>query len=88
MTLLSRSNILLSYIDETSTQVAQGAQARGDWHRTKDLLAKGHDWVIEEMKKSGLRGRGGAGFPSGLKWSFMPKVGDDDGDDVDDDTIV
>lgn len=52
----------------------QGAQARGDWYRTKDLLAKGHDWVIEEMKRSGLRGRGGAGFPSGLKWSFMPKV--------------
>lgn len=52
----------------------QGAQARGDWYRTKDLLGKGHDWVIEEMKRSGLRGRGGAGFPSGLKWSFMPKV--------------
>ncbi len=49
--------------------------ARGDWHRTKDLVAKGTDWIIDQMKKSGLRGRGGAGFPSGLKWSFMPKVG-------------
>jgi len=39
-------------------------------------VAKGRDWIIEEMKKSGLRGRGGAGFPSGLKWSFMPKGGD------------
>lgn len=39
-------------------------------------MAKGRDWIIEEMKKSGLRGRGGAGFPSGLKWSFMPKGGD------------
>jgi NADH:ubiquinone oxidoreductase subunit F (NADH-binding) len=48
--------------------------ARGDWHRTKDLVAKGTDWIIDQMKKSGLRGRGGAGFPSGLKWSFMPKV--------------
>ena len=48
--------------------------ARGDWHRTKDLVTKGTDWIVGEMKKSGLRGRGGAGFPSGLKWSFMPKA--------------
>lgn len=52
------------------------AQARGDWSNTKELLAKGQDWIIEEMKKSGLRGRGGAGFPTGLKWSFMPKQSD------------
>ena len=52
----------------------QGALARGDWYKTKDLVQKGTDWIIAEMKKSGLRGRGGAGFPSGLKWSFMPKV--------------
>jgi len=32
---------------------------------------KGPDWILDEVKKSGLRGRGGAGFPSGLKWSFM-----------------
>ncbi|WP_040566475.1 NADH-quinone oxidoreductase subunit NuoF [Magnetospirillum molischianum] len=51
-----------------------GARARGDWDGTRDLLAKGRDWVIEEMKTSGLRGRGGAGFPTGVKWSFMPKV--------------
>jgi len=36
----------------------------------------GQDWIIDEIKKSGLRGRGGAGFPSGLKYSFMPKVSD------------
>ena len=41
--------------------------------RTKDLVLKGRDWIIDQMKASGLRGRGGAGFPSGLKWSFMPK---------------
>jgi len=52
----------------------KGAQARGDWSGTRELLAKGRDWVIEEMKSSGLRGRGGAGFPTGVKWSFMPKV--------------
>ncbi|KAK4402667.1 NADH dehydrogenase [ubiquinone] flavoprotein 1, mitochondrial [Sesamum angolense] len=49
---------------------------RGDWYRTKDLVLKGADWIVNEMKKSGLRGRGGAGFPSGLKWSFMPKASD------------
>jgi len=54
----------------------KGALQRGDWYRTKDILALGRNGIIEEMKKSGLRGRGGAGFPSGLKWSFMPKVSD------------
>jgi NADH:ubiquinone oxidoreductase subunit F (NADH-binding) len=49
---------------------------QGDWYRTKDLIDKGRDWIINEMKISGLRGRGGAGFPSGLKWSFMPKASD------------
>lgn len=52
----------------------QGAESRGDWYRTKDLILKGSDWIVDQVKKSGLRGRGGAGFPSGLKWSFMPKV--------------
>ena len=51
----------------------KAAQARGDWDDTKALLARGPDATIEEMKASGLRGRGGAGFPTGLKWSFMPK---------------
>ncbi len=53
-----------------------GARQRGDWDNTKALLEKGRDWIVEEMKNSGLRGRGGAGFPTGLKWSFMPKVND------------
>jgi NADH-quinone oxidoreductase subunit F len=51
----------------------QGAKLRGAWDGTKFLLEKGRDWIIDEMKASGLRGRGGAGFPTGLKWSFMPK---------------
>ena len=50
-----------------------GAKKRGDWDNTAAILARGHDDVVEEMKASGLRGRGGAGFPTGLKWSFMPK---------------
>ena len=51
----------------------EGARARGAWSGTKALIEKGHDWVINEVKTSRLRGRGGAGFPTGLKWSFMPK---------------
>ncbi|KAH9831455.1 NADH-ubiquinone oxidoreductase [Rhodofomes roseus] len=53
----------------------KGAQARGDWHKTKDIVLKGDSWIIQTIKDSGLRGRGGAGFPSGLKWSFMNKPG-------------
>ncbi|KAJ3077577.1 ndufv1NADH dehydrogenase flavoprotein subunit 1 [Quaeritorhiza haematococci] len=51
----------------------QGAMKRGDWYKTKEILLKGDSWIIEEMKTSGLRGRGGAGFPTGMKWSFMNK---------------
>ncbi len=54
----------------------KGAMARGHWDNTSGLIEKGRDWIIEEMKASGLRGRGGAGFPTGLKWSFMPKQSD------------
>ena len=54
----------------------RGAIARGHWDNTKSILVKGRDWIVEQMKASGLRGRGGAGFPTGLKWSFMPKESD------------
>jgi len=49
------------------------AMKRGDWDDTKSLMARGQDQIIEDIKNSGLRGRGGAGFPTGMKWSFMPK---------------
>lgn len=49
------------------------AKKRGDWSSTKKYLKMDQDAIIEEVKKSGLRGRGGAGFSAGMKWSFMPK---------------
>ncbi len=51
----------------------KGAMKRGNWDGTKAILERGRDAIIDQMKASGLRGRGGAGFPTGLKWSFMPK---------------
>lgn len=49
------------------------AKSIGDWSNTAELIQKGRDWMIDEVKTSGLRGRGGAGFSTGMKWSFMPK---------------
>ena len=51
----------------------KGAYKREIWSNTKNIIKKGSDFIVEEIKKSDLRGRGGAGFPAGLKWSFMPK---------------
>lgn len=51
----------------------EAAKKRGSWDNTKAFIEKGPEWIIEQVKESGLRGRGGAGFSTGMKWSFMPK---------------
>ncbi|QUD88500.1 NADH-quinone oxidoreductase subunit NuoF [Phenylobacterium montanum] len=51
----------------------EGAKKRGAWNATKDMLSMTPEWICEQIKNSGLRGRGGAGFSTGLKWTFMPK---------------
>ncbi|CAG9323612.1 unnamed protein product [Blepharisma stoltei] len=67
---------IFTNVYKDSDPMLKGALKRGDWHQTKDILSMGPDWLIQEIKDSGLRGRGGAGFPSGLKYSFMPKKSD------------
>ncbi len=72
--MLSKNRIFTNLYGE-STPSLKGSKRRGDWKGTKALMAKGTDWIINEVKASGLRGRGGAGFSAGMKWSFMPKGG-------------
>src|SRR5271154_3936712 len=51
----------------------EAAMRRGIWNGTADMLAQTPEWICDQIKASGLRGRGGAGFGTGLKWTFMPK---------------
>lgn len=73
---LSDQDRIFTNVYKDQDPFIEGAMKRGDWHQTKDIITMTHDWCIDEIKASGLRGRGGAGFPSGLKYSFMPKVSD------------
>ena len=70
--LKAKDNIFTNLFGDQSYSLRE-ARSRGDWDQTSDFIKKGSDWIIDEVKKSELRGRGGAGFPTGLKWSFMPK---------------
>ncbi len=74
--MLQDKDRIFTNIYGTYDKSLKGAMARGHWSGTKGFIDKGQDWIINQIKASGLRGRGGAGFPTGLKWSFMPKKSD------------
>ena len=74
--MLSDADRIFTNLYGAHDPLLKGARARGDWDGTADIMARGRPAIIDEMKASGLRGRGGAGFPTGMKWSFMPKESD------------
>ena len=74
--MLSDQDRIFTNLYGMGDRTLKGARARGHWDGTAEIIARGRDGIIDEMKKSGLRGRGGAGFPTGMKWSFMPKESD------------
>ena len=74
--MLKKSDRIFQNLKGSQDWLLKGAQERSDWENTASFILKGRDWLIEQIKISSLRGRGGAGFPTGLKWSFMPKVSD------------
>jgi NADH-quinone oxidoreductase subunit F len=73
---------LVSHPDEVkivTRRFGQGAASidryveLGGYESARKAVEQGSEWIINELKASNLRGRGGAGFPTGLKWSFVPK---------------
>ncbi len=65
--------LLSKHFGEPEARTLEGWKARGGYQALPRAFEMGREKVIEEVKASGLRGRGGAGFPAGVKWSFMPK---------------
>ena len=65
--------VLSRYFGDADARTFAGWVKRGGYQGLKKALAMTREAIIEEIKASGLRGRGGAGFPTGMKWSFMPK---------------
>ena len=71
--MLKKDDKIFTNLDGKMSFDIQSSIKRGIWHNYKDNLKKSPDNIIDEVKKSDLRGRGGAGFSTGMKWSFMPK---------------
>ncbi|QGR02549.1 NADH-quinone oxidoreductase subunit NuoF [Ehrlichia ruminantium] len=72
--MLENKNKVFTNLGGQDSPFLKSAKSRGIWSNTLDILNLGSEYIIQEVKKSGLRGRGGAGFSTGLKWSFMPKT--------------
>lgn len=71
--MLKKEDLIFTNLTGSESANLTAAKKRGDYKDTDKFLAQGPAWIVEEVKKSGLRGRGGAGFPTGTKWSFVPK---------------
>ena len=74
--MLKKKDIIFTNLSGKEDWHLAAARKRGDWKNAKKIFQKGAGWIQEQVTASGLRGRGGAGFPTGLKWSFMPKPKD------------
>jgi NADH-quinone oxidoreductase subunit F len=74
--MLKKEDRIFTNLDGSQSSDLKNSIARGDWKDTANFVQKGAQWLIDEVKASGLRGRGGAGFSTGLKWSFAPKKAD------------
>lgn len=70
--MLEDKDRIFTNLNGSGSSSLKASMERGDWSNTKDILQKGSSWIISEIKASNLRGRGGAGFATGMKWSFMP----------------
>jgi NADH-quinone oxidoreductase subunit F len=69
----SKVQILFKNIHKKDSHTYKVHKAGGGYDQVEKAMAMSTDDVIDEVKRAGIRGRGGAGFPAGLKWSFIPK---------------
>ena len=71
---MKKENIIFSNLYGKHDESIKGALKRGDWKNISKILKLDKQDIINKIKDSGLRGRGGAGFSTGMKWDFMPKI--------------
>ena len=74
--MIKKDDIIFKNLHGRDDPFLKCAIKRGDWKDTKKILKKNPQDIIKTIKESGLRGRGGAGFSTGMKWDFMPKSRD------------